>query len=401
MTSTISQLFLADPIEFVVDISAADLNQAWEQSQCSSTPSSCWNAYLNRLCLKILPYLQQEYELEVKLEHKEASLPSYWEFVNGTAFKIGEKKLVLIPTEAIHTSELRVYQEWVDITGWVADYYLAVQVNLDEGCLWIWGYTTHEQLKSRGNYEPSERIYFIAEGELVRNIEILSTVFELCPNEPTCAPVVPLSNLPLRQAKNLLQRLGNSEIKTPRLEVPFEMWGALLENEGWRKNLYELRLGRQQDWCILQWFFSGISNVAQQSGWRRIEVVPSLEAVGHGSGKSGRDIQDETHSNPTSVVICRQLIIYKQEYIFQVIPVDLEERVWRFELRNASPEGLIPAGFKLKLLDEKLEPFENAEDMTDSPVEELYIEFKLDPDEGIVWQTEPIAENYDVEILRF
>jgi hypothetical protein len=399
MNSQISELFLADPMDFVVEISIEESNQAWEQSQCFSTPSSRWNAYLNRLCLKVLPYLRQEYELEVKLEYKEVSLPSYWEFVNGTPFQIGGKKAVLIPCSApTYTRELEVHQEWVDITSWVADYYFAVEVNLEEGWLWIWGYTTHEQLKSKSHYDRDARTYSIAEGELIREIEILNTVLELCFDEETRATVAPLS-IPIQQAKNLLQRLGNSEITTPRLEVPFDIWRALLENAGWRKSLYEFRLGRQQEWNVLQWLSSGISNIAQQSGWERIELIPSAEASG--SGKSARGIEDETLFNFGSSVLCRHLIISEQEYIFLITPVDSEERVWRFELRSASQSSLIPAGFKLRLLDEALEQFEGAEDTADSPVEELYIEFEPEEGEGIVWQTEPISENYDVEILRF
>jgi hypothetical protein len=34
-------------------------------------------------------------------------------------------------------------------------------------------------------------------------------------------------------------------------------------------------------------------------------------------------------------------------------------------------------------------------------VEQLYIEVALEPGEGIVWEIEPLPDNYDREILKF
>ncbi|TAG39467.1 MAG: DUF1822 family protein, partial [Oscillatoriales cyanobacterium] len=62
-----------------------------------------------------------------------------WEVVNGTAFQIGETRLILIPSDETELEEFCVPQEWVDIPNWSADYYLPVQVNLDgdDGECWI------------------------------------------------------------------------------------------------------------------------------------------------------------------------------------------------------------------------------------------------------------------------
>ncbi len=46
-----------------------------------------------------------------------AALPSFWEFVNGTAITVDNLRLVLVPTLAMDEDELRVPQEWVDIPG--------------------------------------------------------------------------------------------------------------------------------------------------------------------------------------------------------------------------------------------------------------------------------------------
>ncbi|MFB2833241.1 DUF1822 family protein [Floridanema evergladense] len=132
-----------------LEFSAQQQNQAWENSQSFSSPSSRWNAYLNQICLiTVLPWLQEEYAPKAKVWLNNAALPSFWEVVNGTAIVLDDTRFVLIPSEAIDQSELRVPQEWVDIPSWVADYYLAVQVNPDDRCVVIWpGFLTNAEKK--------------------------------------------------------------------------------------------------------------------------------------------------------------------------------------------------------------------------------------------------------------
>ena len=61
----------------------------------------------------------------------------------------------------------------------------------------------------------------------------------------------------------------------------------------------------------------------------------------------------------------------------------------------------MPTGFRLILLTEDLQPFEGNEEVATQPVEELVIEVALEAGEGIVWETVPAANQYDVEVLRF
>ena len=94
-----------------------------------------------------LPWLQEESRAS-KID---------WELVNGTAITIEDSRLLLVPSEAEDLSELRVPQEWIDIPALRADYYLAVQVNVDAGYIRIWAYTTHQQLKNNGCFDPMDR----------------------------------------------------------------------------------------------------------------------------------------------------------------------------------------------------------------------------------------------------
>ncbi|MFE1747428.1 DUF1822 family protein [Coleofasciculus sp. H7-2] len=391
MTYDAALFAFADPTQLCLEISPTAQNQAQQQSQSFSTLSSRWNAYLNQISLSaILPWLREEYEPRAKAWPSVAALPSGWEVVNGTAIELGTTRFVFIASEAIDLSELRVPQEWVDIPSWVGDYYLAVQVEPDDGWVRIWGYCTHQQLKTRGNYDASDRTYSLDESDVISDINALWVARQLCPEEATRASVAPLAALSSTQAENLIQRLANTAIAAPRLEVPFAIWGALLEHGGWRERLYERRQGLPEQWSILQWLRIGVSEVGQQLGWGRIEFQPSFAGA------------RSAEPTPTPTALSRQLVIAGQQYELQVIPLgNPEERRWRFELRNLSIVTSIPGGFTLRLLTEDLQPFENNADIATTAVEQLYVDVILAPGEGLVWEIEPVPENYEREILRF
>jgi Protein of unknown function (DUF1822) len=167
-----------------------------------------------------------------------------------------------------------VFQEWVDIPNWAADYYLSVQVNLAEDWIRVVGYITHQRLKAIGIYEASDRTYCVNSADLIADLNLLWIARQFCPNETLRAEISPLPILPQSQAENLLKRLGNPDLIFPRLEIPFQLWGSLLTHGGWRQRLYEKRQGLAEQWSMPQWLQTGISTVAQQLGWGQIEVSP-------------------------------------------------------------------------------------------------------------------------------
>jgi len=248
-------------MDLLLKISDNEQNLAWEESQCLPTPSARFQAYINRLAMfTVVPWIEET--LSIKTTQQ-----SCWELVNGTAITLEQTRLILIPTDAIDTTEIRIPQEWIDIPSWVADYYLAVQVNTEDGVVRIWGYTTHLQVKQQGNYHPGDRTYSLDAQFLTRDINLLWITHQLCPTATTKSVVTPLPHLPLAQAHNLLTRLGNPTLAFPRRAVPFSLWGALLEHGGWRQRLYELRLGLAEQWSMIQWAQNKISDLAKQIGW--------------------------------------------------------------------------------------------------------------------------------------
>lgn len=263
----------ADPIEWWLEIPPAVRQESWQQSQLYATSSSRHSAYLNHICLTVLlPWLRAEYALEATVW---PALP-VWEVVNGTAIMIGTRRLVLVPTEAIDSSNLEVPQEWVDIPGWGADYYLAVQVQLDEQWIRIWGYTTHQELKTNGSYDLSDRTYCMDARNLTRDLHAFRIICKFCLEEQTKVEIAPLPELPMTQAENLLQRLGSSTVIFPRLAVPFTLWGALLERQEWRQRLCQQRQLDRQDDVLLAEVTVHLNRWLQnffEAGWQSLEAL--------------------------------------------------------------------------------------------------------------------------------
>ncbi|MBD2437570.1 DUF1822 family protein [Nostoc sp. FACHB-110] len=355
-----------------------------------SHPSADYQAYLNKLCLNaVLPWLQEDFTPQAKVWPTSTALASFWELVNGTAITVDATRFILVPSESIDLSELRVPQEWVDLPSWLGDYYLAVQVEPDAGYVRVWGYCTHSQIKNKGSYDAGDRTYSLDASEIITDISVLAVAREFCTAEPTRAPVTAIPTLPQAQAHNLIDRLGKSEVVTPRLAIPFQLWGGLVEHGGWRQNLYEKRIGLPQQRSVLEWLQSGVSQLAQNIGWERWNLELSAAA---------RSVEDRQ----TQVNISRRLAIAGQIYELTITPQgEPDAPYWRFELHNATVGAVIPEGFKLRLLTEDLQPFPDNEDIATTAIEQLYVEVALEPGEGIVWEIEPFPENCDREILKF
>lgn len=390
MTANVALFTFASPTDLILEIPANVQNQAYLHSQSFSHPSSGYQAYLNELCLNVvLPWLQADFAPQAKVSPNINALASFWELVNGTAIVSDGIRFILVPSEAMDLSELRVPQEWVDISSFAGDYYLAVQVEPDEAYVRVWGYCSYEQLKNQGSYDASDRTYSLDATDIISDINVLTVARQLCPQEST-QNIAQLPTLPQEQAQNLISRLANPEVITPRLAIPFQLWGALIEHGGWRQSLYQRRLGLPEQWSVIQWLRMGVSQLAENIGWGSLNM--QLSAAG---ARSVEETQPQT-------ILSRQLAIAGQTYELRILPqTEGESTIWRFELRNAAVGAAIPGGFKLRLLTEDLQSFPNNEDIAITAVEQLFVEVALEPGEGIVWEIEPKSENYDREILRF
>ncbi|OKH51643.1 hypothetical protein NIES2101_17910 [Calothrix sp. HK-06] len=237
-----------DTTNLWLNISSSEQQKAYRHAQCYSNPTACYNAYLNSVCLYqflnwLQDWLREEYNLSASVFPSEQDITYIWEVVSGAAIQFGNTRLVLIPTETLDLDVLCVPQEWVDIESWKADYYVAIQINLDgdDDCwMRVCGFTTHRQLKNQGICNEDSRTYCLPLEALADNIISVFTTLEL--NLQVEVPsIVSLSEA---EVTNLLHILGDASVYTPRLfDIPFTKWAALISNSQWRQQLYNRRLG--------------------------------------------------------------------------------------------------------------------------------------------------------------
>ena len=374
--------------QLILEIDLTLQQKVWSDSQRSATDYSSWQTYLNQLTLDtFIGYVREEQSETVT---KKPRLDNIGELVNGTAIEVGDAKLVLIPSEADDLEELRVPQEWVDIPQWRADYYVAIQIDVDDNCLRLWGYTTHQQLKNRGHYDVSDRSYSLDSTDMIDDINALWVARELCPDEVTKTTIPALKEITPQQANNLIQRLGNTNNLLPRLSIPFTMWAALITNDTWRNNLIAKRRGKTKI-SVLEWLkaeASNVSNIMSEIGWRQVEFQVMAEGA-----------RGETATATPDKALAKKLAIAGNDYDLKLIPLDTD--TYGFELRSRLIGGMIPAGFTLRLLSETGEGFPGNEDIATTAVESLYLEVALEPGEGLIWEIEPIPDDYQGQVLYF
>lgn len=276
-------LMFADPKEWWLELSPSAQAEAVWQSRQGSTPLSRQRLYLNAVCLhEVLAWLQADVP-EARAWLAPAACAAVWDVVTGMAVTLGDRRLILLPTEAIDDSELEVPQEWVDSPSWAGDYYLAVQVSPEQGWLRVWGFATHQDLKTIGRYDADDRTYSVAAHQLTQDLNAFWATYQFCSAVQTRTAIAPLPDLLPNQAESLIQRLGDPAIVFPRLAVPFSLWAALLSHEAWRQALYDHRYGR----CSVK-----LSNWLQgqfTTAWQAIDAMLSPPQVAWRSREEATD----------------------------------------------------------------------------------------------------------------
>lgn len=242
MGLTLNDLATIFPNHLWLELSEQEQEDTWQvvAQQGYSNPPARWNSYLNLLCLnQLLIWLKDEFEPEaLHLQAKADS--SIWELVNGTVLTVGQARIVLIPNDQSYFSEVCIPQEWVDIENWAPDYYLAVQLNLAECWLRVWGYTTRAQIRDRARYEAFSQTYALDVDDLVSNLNVMWVRQELCP--PPKPEIQSLPSLSPSQVESLLKQLSHTTAYSPRVAIPFPEWAAILASDDYRQRLHQLRL---------------------------------------------------------------------------------------------------------------------------------------------------------------
>ena len=378
MSLTIDELAIVFPDQLILEFSPEETEQVWQDSPKYSNEAAQWNAFLNHLCLNMMmKYLAEDEPPETtpQISPNLETLNQIWEVVNGSAITIGETRIILIPTEEIDTETFAIPQEWVDLPSWVGDYYLAALVEPEEYRMRIWGYTSYQNLKNEADYDEFDRLYYLGQEFMTEDLNVMWVAREICPlPKPEVATVGSLSG---DEATALVRELGRSPGYYSRLEVEFEKWGALLENQNLLRMLYEERLGgdRPTYTNLLQWL-DGIF----ESGWQTVESILNFEQLEISSSyRSSENISSRSVrlSRGKRIDLGMRLV---EESVALVVSWlwETEEDNIRIRVYPMGGKTYLPLGIKLIVMDE------NGVELMDveSHDADNFIQFKLYAERG-------------------
>ncbi len=224
-------------------------------------------AFINYLCLMIFEKYLRKYFFDdnTQINCDWIKMFQLWHFVHGGAININEKRLILIPNENIDIEGFEIQKEWVDIPDLAGDYYLPIQVDMEAKYLHIWGFVGRETLKQKAQFESIYRVYIANGNCVIDQFDSLMIALDLVNDEK--GQINNLLPLEENEAKELIKTLSNTGSYSPRLEVKFEKWASLLNEEN---RLEELALSMNKKPLIkLRDWLTGIVT----EGWEKLEEL--------------------------------------------------------------------------------------------------------------------------------
>jgi Protein of unknown function (DUF1822) len=276
MLLNLEQIKAIDPTSIWLNITSVEADTSINP-QYYSNPTGINNAQLNQLCLAKLQAWLDDRSIPHQPSFSTDESATISDIVTGCAIELSKLRLILIPTENLDRSELRVPQEWVDLPNWGGDYYLGVQVDLDAQMMNIWGFVSHQTLKDRGQYSERDRTYSLDSDLLVNNLNLLWIAEELALAPRSVIPELPA--LSIERALELIQILSQPSSYSPRLALDFAEWGAIVNNPTLRSQLYQTRIGRNvivqtpaPTFRLVDWLQQEFTN-ALASGWESYRSV--------------------------------------------------------------------------------------------------------------------------------
>lgn len=231
---------------------------------------------LNQICeAVVLPYLREYFPKA----HVSDCQQDLWQLgINGIGIESGSIRLVCLPSIAWDLDGLQVEQEWVDSPELVADYFVAVQVDLEEGILRLWGVTTHKALKEQGQFIPRNRTYTLERDHLTETLSMLWMQQKYFPETQLRGEVAALTAPSLDELTQAWDLLRTSLPPFTARRIGFNTWASILGNVQWRQHAISL-LQQQppmpQAIQLSQWL-----NHQFEQGWQAINELIAPQLVG-------------------------------------------------------------------------------------------------------------------------
>jgi hypothetical protein len=154
--------------------------------------------------------------------------------VNGFVLSIAGVRVAFISSQNLDLMGFEVPREWVELSNWVADYYVPVQVDVEHECLHLWGFISHQYLCQKAALDLSLHSYEVDAVDLIGDLDSLWTTCDLVAQQLIPLERGEIPHLPLladRAARKLIDRLKqHKSVFSPRLGLPFAQWGTILNS---------------------------------------------------------------------------------------------------------------------------------------------------------------------------
>lgn len=355
-----------------MDFSVKERDLAWQQAAYNSSNYNqndvgIHRAFVNRLCLNtFIKWLEDEPDLLEKFHVPDLSedLSQKCEFVNGIDLNFNGSRLVLIPNEQSSLTEFRIPQEWIDIPNWAANYYLSVQLNIEEGWLRIWGFISHQQIREKAQYDSIDRTYFVSKRDLIADIDIMWVAQELCTIKQPQVETLP--SLSEAQAKQIIDKLSKPTVYSPRLHINFTQWGAILASQKYRTILYNQRIKHSQINLmenaeeIVHNLGTWFENVFDR-GWRSVDDLFGLKETKTFQFRSDSVLNEVCVKGAKLIDLGMQLESNSVALLIGLSP-QIDNKVGiRVQLYPASGENYLPECVQLTLLSESGKALQSVE----------------------------------------
>ncbi len=278
-------IFMDTPIdEIKIQLTDEMKTESWRETNKLSSEVACFRGYLNLLVRKTFVLwlnlmLESNFFDQVKLEDN----LSIWEFINGNAIDIDSTRIVLIPMETQDKTEFSIPEEWLKISEWVGNYYVAVEVNLEENYLNFSGYTSYEDLQTYGRLDSFNHCLDFPYECLENDVSLMTLEYKYAWD-----PVPEISPLPILSfqiKENLCKEIQDN--LSPRLLLDFNQWLSLISDNQTRYQLFYSRRSIN----LSQWLNCQISSGLTKS-WQTFEAfkqqyfIPSFHQISAFSSRS-------------------------------------------------------------------------------------------------------------------
>lgn len=237
------------------------------------------NYIFNSLCLDAV---KNWLEANITEEDEEIVIPDIdyleasWSAVTGTAIALDSMKIAVIPQDTSDIAGISIPREWVDIPQWTPDYYIAAQVDLERKTIWLWGYAHSSTVRKEGNLDRTHQHYNLPLEKMSIDLELFGITHQLLQSPQ---PNTQDSSTPRKIDKQeALKKLSEPSPFSPRLNLPFEDWSALIGDRQWCQELYKQRCPKARSQSsssvtkLLHWLKSEVSSTID-SGWKELNKI--------------------------------------------------------------------------------------------------------------------------------